>query len=578
MSAFVLAAVILLGSLTIWAASTQNTNTADVGEVYDIDVEPNDDVTDILSNTTISADDEFGGINENKTLFTISLDDDYPEDYINGTISLYNSHEISRHLHDLNLQLEANGEEVGWLGLSMGYARFEVSREFDDTEIQINTTGEGSHTMKEEGEFELGFLLNMNEKQNSIRSQEEITAVAEEYTLSVDMNVDGTLLVDEDEVGLPYDAEYEEDTVVELEAIPDEDVEFIEWSGDVEEIEDPESNQTTITINDDYSITAVFETDVELTVDSTDGGVVLMPGEGSFTYNAGEIIDLEAEADEGHYFVEWTGDVDTIEDVNAQETTIEMLDDYSITANFAPETYDLTFNIDGEGTVEVDGDEIEDGDTLEYEFGTVVDLEAIPEEEWSFVEWIGDVEDPQSPDTSITVENDDTITAVFEDEVSTVMIGREEEIEYEGDDEWVTYWSGTANVDGLDEMNFRYEYELTGDSDGPGNAVAGVEIVVDGESLEQRTTSEDEERTVWEDDLDVSDQEEVEIEFLVYTETGTPRDSVVTIYEALVESVDDGNANELNEGFENTISTNSSTTYDKSAPKTISLLVHGEDK
>jgi hypothetical protein len=46
-------------------------------------------------------------------------------------------------------------------------------------------------------------------------------------------------------------------------------------------------------------------------------------------------VELVAEADEGYQFVEWTGDVRTIGDVNAANTTITMSDDYSITANFA---------------------------------------------------------------------------------------------------------------------------------------------------------------------------------------------------------------------------------------------------
>jgi len=48
-------------------------------------------------------------------------------------------------------------------------------------------------------------------------------------------------------------------------------------------------------------------------------------------------VDLVAEADSGYHFVNWTGDVDTIADVNASSTTITMLDNYSIVANFEEE-------------------------------------------------------------------------------------------------------------------------------------------------------------------------------------------------------------------------------------------------
>jgi len=71
-----------------------------------------------------------------------------------------------------------------------------------------------------------------------------------------------------------------------------------------------------------------------LTISSTSGGSVAEPGEGTFTYNGTTVVNLTAEAEEGHYFVGWTGDADAIENVNATVTTITMEDDYSITANF----------------------------------------------------------------------------------------------------------------------------------------------------------------------------------------------------------------------------------------------------
>jgi len=72
-----------------------------------------------------------------------------------------------------------------------------------------------------------------------------------------------------------------------------------------------------------------------LTISSTEGGEVTTPGEGTFAYDEGTVGNLVAEADEGYRFVSWTGDVDTIADVNAAATNITMNGHYSITANFA---------------------------------------------------------------------------------------------------------------------------------------------------------------------------------------------------------------------------------------------------
>ena len=81
-------------------------------------------------------------------------------------------------------------------------------------------------------------------------------------------------------------------------------------------------------------------TEYNLIISSTEGGSATSPGEGTFTYDEGEAVNLVAEADEGYRFVNWTGDVATIADVNDATTTITMNGDYTITANFGPPTYE----------------------------------------------------------------------------------------------------------------------------------------------------------------------------------------------------------------------------------------------
>ena len=78
-------------------------------------------------------------------------------------------------------------------------------------------------------------------------------------------------------------------------------------------------------------------TQYKLTISSTEGGQVTIPGEDTFTYEEKRSVDLVAQAEEGYQFVNWTGNVTTIANVNAAITTITVDGDYSITANFAPE-------------------------------------------------------------------------------------------------------------------------------------------------------------------------------------------------------------------------------------------------
>jgi hypothetical protein len=213
---------------------------------------------------------------------------------------------------------------------------------------------------------------------------------------------------------------YGEDAVVNLVAEADACYEFVNWTGDVSTIGDVEDATTTITMNDDYSITANFALlSYNLTADSTTGGSVIDPGEGTFTYDCGTVVDLVAVADEGYRFVEWTGDVGTIADVYAAATNITMNGDYSITANFEeiPPQYDLTTNSVGGGSITTPGE-----GTFTYDEGTVVDLVAEVEEDYQFVNWTGDVstiDDAEDATTTITIHDNYEITANFEENSPT---------------------------------------------------------------------------------------------------------------------------------------------------------------
>jgi hypothetical protein len=74
----------------------------------------------------------------------------------------------------------------------------------------------------------------------------------------------------------------------------------------------------------------------DLTTGSGTGGQVTGPGEGTNTYDDGEVVDLVATPDCGYAFDNWTGDTGTIDDVNAAVTNITMNADYDINANFKP--------------------------------------------------------------------------------------------------------------------------------------------------------------------------------------------------------------------------------------------------
>jgi hypothetical protein len=71
----------------------------------------------------------------------------------------------------------------------------------------------------------------------------------------------------------------------------------------------------------------------QLTISSTKGGSVTTPGEGTFTYTEGTVVNLAIKADANYRFINWTGDVATLE-CQCHSTSIIMNGNYYIMANF----------------------------------------------------------------------------------------------------------------------------------------------------------------------------------------------------------------------------------------------------
>jgi len=202
---------------------------------------------------------------------------------------------------------------------------------------------------------------------------------------------------------------YEEDTEVEVSAEADAGWKFIYWEDDFPEGQE-EENEITLIMDADKTLTANFEEDViyhDLNIESTEGGEVVGPGEGTHTYEEGDVVELEAVADEGYKFVNWTNDVENIDDVESRETTITMEDNYTITAMFEEiGRFELTVKLEGQGEVDIYPEK------EEYEEGTEVILTASADEDWQFIEWTGDATGTDE-ETTIIMDDDKEITAHF---------------------------------------------------------------------------------------------------------------------------------------------------------------------
>ena len=264
---------------------------------------------------------------------------------------------------------------------------------------------------------DVGTVANVNAASTTITMNGDYSLTANfqelaEYDLTTSSTTGGSVTVPGEGTFTYYDG-----TVVDLVATANSGYYFINWTGDVGTIANVDAPTTTVTMNDNYAVTANFEQippgKVALTTSSTAGGSVTTPGEGAFLYNVGTALSLVAEAEEGYRFVNWTGDVGTITNVNAASTTITMNGDYSLTANFQElAEYDLTTSSTTGGSVTVPGE-----GTFTYYDGTVVDLVATANSGYYFINWTGDVgtiANVDAPTTTVTMNDNYAVTANFE--------------------------------------------------------------------------------------------------------------------------------------------------------------------
>jgi len=208
---------------------------------------------------------------------------------------------------------------------------------------------------------------------------------------------------------------YTADEEVEIQAsIPDSGWEFTGWvegiSNDV--IDDPNSLTTYVTMTREINLTAVYTIiQHELTINYQGEGSV-SPYEGTELHEEGSTVELDASPDLGWEFVEWTGDISS----TSPNTNITVTDEMEVTAIFVESEYELHTMIEGEGEIELNPDQ------PYYNYGDIVNLEAIPDAGWEFEEWIGNVDDTESSETTITMYSGEVVTARFEVKTYEVIV------------------------------------------------------------------------------------------------------------------------------------------------------------
>jgi uncharacterized repeat protein (TIGR02543 family) len=237
---------------------------------------------------------------------------------------------------------------------------------------------------------------------NSITANFEITETSTYHNLTVIISGSGTTTPSAGQYS------YAEGSLVSVHAEPSAGWEFVGWTGDVFESQSPD---TTVSIDADKTIQANFALAAQgarkysLTV-GIDGEGTTTPPQGSYTFAENSMVEITAVPAQGWHFTGWTGKVS---DPDSPDITITMDDNGNIIAHFVPvnASYSLKMKVKGSGTVKPASG------LHPYTPGTVVEIAAVPADGWTFLQWTGDVVDPYSAETTVTLAGDIIVTAEF---------------------------------------------------------------------------------------------------------------------------------------------------------------------
>jgi uncharacterized repeat protein (TIGR02543 family) len=184
-------------------------------------------------------------------------------------------------------------------------------------------------------------------------------------------------------------------------AVPDLHYHFVEWS---DHVATAARTDTNVTAN--ITVTASFAIDTRvLTVLKTGNGQVgLVPtGTSPQAYGYGTVVTLTATPDTGWHFVSWTSATPIID--HPEQATVTMDGDRNVTANFAIDTFTLTYSHDANGTISGTTPQ-----TVNYG-ASGAQVTAVPADHYHFVSWSD--ASTTNPRTDINVTANITVTASF---------------------------------------------------------------------------------------------------------------------------------------------------------------------
>ena len=189
-------------------------------------------------------------------------------------------------------------------------------------------------------------------------------------------------------------------------AVPNACYSFLNWSDG-----STANPRTDTNVSANVTVTAnYYKIPYTLNITSTSGGNVTLPGEGTFNVNCEDSIYLIALNNSHYHFVNWTGNVSGISDINSSITNITMTADHSIIANFAIDavTLNLTASPVAGGIPTFTG-------FNPFPYGALVNISANTISGYRFMGWTPTtgIVNPSAENTAVTLNGDKNLTANY---------------------------------------------------------------------------------------------------------------------------------------------------------------------
>jgi len=172
-------------------------------------------------------------------------------------------------------------------------------------------------------------------------------------------------------------------------------------------------------VDTDYiEVKITYTPNCTLNTSTGSGGNVTNPGIGTYTYSLGTVVNINATPNSCYAFVNWSNNTSAIAGVTANSTTITMNNNYSIQANFALPTYNLSVTANNPG-----GSPYFD-DSNPFNCGASTTIHANPSPGSTFVGWnpTDGIANANAGDTTVLMSQNRSLRAYYTSPTPTPIV------------------------------------------------------------------------------------------------------------------------------------------------------------